>query len=241
MEKSFRLFAAKFDMDDNNIKRKYEHSLRVEKLCEDIARSIKLSNHYIEVSKVIGLLHDYGRFYQWTNYKTFKDSKSIDHADYGAYELFQKDEINKFYKNKEDFKAIYEAIIFHNKYKVPKNAVSSKLCKIIRDADKLDILYMFKTGEFKMEEDGGISDKVKNEFYNHKLINHFNKKTNADLSLGYLSFIFDLNYKYSFEYLKNNKILDKIYKNIINKEKFKPYFEEINEYIDLKLKEEKLC
>ena len=44
--------------------------------------------------------------------------------------------------------------------------------------------------------------------------------------------VFDLNYDYSFKYLKENKLIEKMYENIKNKELFKEYFDYVNKYID---------
>ena len=41
---AFTMFVNDFDVTQNSIKRKYDHSLRVQKRCEEIARSEKLSD-----------------------------------------------------------------------------------------------------------------------------------------------------------------------------------------------------
>ena len=44
--------------------------------------------------------------------------------------------------------------------------------------------------------------------------------------------IFDLNFKYSYKYLRENNLIEKLWDRIKNKEMFKEYFEFINKYID---------
>ncbi len=231
MNLEFKKFVETFDMSEINIKRKYNHSLRVQSLCEKISNNKTLAS-------VIGLLHDYGRFYQWTKYKTFNDKKSIDHADYAVKELFEKNKIEKFYKDKKDYKIIYEAIKYHNKYSIPDKVEDKSMCEMIRDADKLDILYMYTVDELKLSEEGIISDKIKDEFYRHKLIKFNYINTKIDRSINVLSLVYDLNIKESFKYLKDNKIIEKMYKKIKDKEKFQNYFEEIKKFINEKLREE---
>ena len=49
--------------------------------------------------------------------------------------------------------------------------------------------------------------------------------------------IFDLNYTYSYRYLKEHQIIEKIYAPIKNKSKFKKYFDHINKYVDERIDE----
>ena len=231
----FIKFAEKFNLNDSMIKLKYDHSFRVQKLCETIAKDEKLPENEIALAKLIGLLHDYGRFYQWNLYHTYDDTKSVDHADLGVQKLFDEDEIKKYWPNKEDYQTIKNAIKYHNKYSLPENLKENTLCKIIKDADKLDILYLCTINDIKTKEGGEVTSEIKKDFYNHKLIDRNKMKSEVDNVISRLAFIYDLNFYYSFEYLKNNEIIEKLFNNIENKEKVKPYFDEINKYIKEKL------
>lgn len=238
MKPEFDKFVKTFDMNEKSIQKKYNHSYRVEKLCELLTKD----NSKEKIASVIGLLHDYGRFYQWTKYKTFSDKESIDHADYAVTELFEKNKIQNFYQEKEDYKKIYEAIKYHNKYSIPDNVEDRFLCEMIRDADKLDILYMYTTGELKLSEEGEITHKIKDEYYSHKLIKFEFIKTKIDRSINVLSLVYDLYLKDSYKYLKDNNIIDKIYDKIKDKAKFKDYIKEIKKHINKKLREDdKTC
>ena len=62
MEEIFKTYVEMFDMNEPMIKLKYNHSLRVKDQCIKIAKSEKLDKKQIELAKLIGLLHDYGRF-----------------------------------------------------------------------------------------------------------------------------------------------------------------------------------
>ena len=239
MNKQFELFVKNFDLKEEKIKLKYNHSLRVQKICEEIAKSEKYTKEDYKLASLIGLLHDYGRFYQWQKYKTYDDKKSIDHGDYAVERLFEKNEIKDFYKNKENYDIIYEAIKYHNKYEVPKEVKSIQMCNLIRDADKLDILYMYTIDIFKQVEEGDITKKIKEDFYSHKLINSKDIKSDIDITIRSLGLIYDLNFKYSYIYLKENKIIEKMYKKLKNKKILKPYFEEIIKYIERKTGDQK--
>ena len=46
-----------------------------------------------------------------------------------------------------------------------------------------------------------------------------------------LSLIYDINYDYSIERIKNEKYVEKFYEHIKNKKMFKEYFEEMKKYL----------
>ena len=89
------------DLQNEHIKGKQEHSIRVMEISKQIAEGLHLSQEEIEIATLIGLLHDIARFEQYTKYNTFIDLKSFDHGDYGA-EILEK-ELKKYRKtNKYD-------------------------------------------------------------------------------------------------------------------------------------------
>lgn len=234
MHETFKEYVYNFDINDMNIMKKYYHSLRVEKICDQIARKENYNDTELELAKVIGLLHDYGRFLQWTKYHTYKDIDSIDHADLGVKLLFEDNDIFKYYKDINKYEIIMNSIKYHNKLDIPSNLSNDniKFCKLIRDADKLDILYMFSSKELIFIEDGNVTSAVKDSFDNENLVNLKDQKTESDNIIKTLAFIYDLNYKTSLKYLADNKIVEQIYNNINDKDKYSYYFNKIIEYIN---------
>ena len=83
LEDIFTEYVSSYDLTNSDIKLKYNHSLRVMALSEKYAKILNFSTEDIELAKVIGLLHDIGRFEQLKIYKTYSDINSIDHAEYG--------------------------------------------------------------------------------------------------------------------------------------------------------------
>lgn len=240
MLEEFKNYVSNYDMSDNNIERKYYHSLRVKSLCQVIAKYAGFNDEDIKIAEVVGLLHDYGRFPQWEKYKTYRDNLSIDHADYAVEKLFDEGQIANYWTNTDDYDEIYDAIKYHNKLNIPDDLSKHNklLCQVIRDADKLDILYLYASNTCKFVSlDDEISEKVKNDFNNEKLIDYKDIKYPVDHFIQTLALVYDLNFKYSFEHLKKYKIFDQIYDNVKDKEKFKPYFDKVNNYIDRKIKE----
>ena len=237
MIEEFRKYVENFDFNDKNIERKYYHSLRVKSLCQLIAKDLGFSDEDAKIAEVVGLLHDYGRFKQWTIYHTYRDLDSIDHADYGVRELFDNGEIANFWTNKEDYDEIYDAIKYHNKINIPENLSEHNklLCKVVRDADKLDIMYLYVSNTLLFEEDGDISPKVKESFDNQKTVNRKDQKTEADNIILLLAFVYDLNFDYSFKHLKKHKILNQLYEIIKDKDKYKYYFDAAIRFVEEKI------
>lgn len=232
---NFDNYVYKFNMEDKQIRFKYEHSLRVMKIAHKISIKSKFSKEDRHICKIAGLLHDYGRFSQWKEYQTYSDINSIDHGDLGVKLLFDNNEIINFESDKTFYDEIYDAIKYHNKAYI-KNDLSEhnkRICKVVRDADKLDIFYLFSIDKsLILECDDEITEEIKKQFYNHDVISYKNVKNLNDKILLYLAFVFDLNYTYSFKYLKKSKLIDKIYNDIEHKDVFKEYFDYIKKYID---------
>ena len=222
---------------------KKDHTLRVVEFCGQIATNLGLNNDDICLAKMIGLLHDIGRFEQWKRYNTFFDVKSIDHADLGVEILTTNDYIRNYYEDCSYDKIVLTSIKWHNKYSIDEklNEREKLFAKIIRDADKLDIIYSHASGKLKIDVKDEISDKIYTDLLANKLIKLADRKGKADAVASTLGLVFDINFKESFEILKStnyiNQIID-IYYNKANNLKFENQLETvrgvINNYIGKK-------
>lgn len=239
LKERFRSHVEKYDMNDIAINRKFYHSYRVMDYCMLLAKYNNFNEEDKEIAMLVGLLHDYARFEQWTKYKTYSDIKSIDHGDLAVEMLFNNKEIVNYCTNKEHYDEIYDAIKYHNKFDYPDTLSDHNklLCKIIRDADKLDIFYLLGINPDLMEQDSElISKKIESDFFENKLLNRKDVKSKSDDVLLSLAMIYDLNFDYSFEYLKKAKFIDKMFENIEDKNKFKKYFDHIKNYIEERIR-----
>ena len=189
-----------------------------------------LDNVERDLASLIALLHDIARFRQWTDYKTFKDKDSFDHGDEGEKRLFEEGEIKNYICDKEDYDIIRKAIRNHNKYIIEDGLSERELLhsKIVRDADKIDILYAFSTNRLLEIEndDSPINEEVRKQFYKHESIDRKIVKSVNDRAVAKFSLIFDLYYDYSLERVYSEKYIDKIYEGMKNKELFKEFYEE---------------
>ena len=140
----FNKYTAAYDIEDPKINLKVKHTYRVAALCEEIARSIGLSDNDIDIAWTCGMLHDIGRFEQVKRYGTFFDAQSVDHAQFGADLLFKDNLYEVFVADGDNEKRslIEKAIRVHNVFRLPENMTEREIMfsNILRDADKIDIL-----------------------------------------------------------------------------------------------------
>ena len=245
-QEEFIKYTQNYDLSDENIERKQKHSLRVMRISEQIAENMGLNKEEITLAALIGLLHDIARFEQYTQYKTFRDIDSIDHGDYGA-KILEKD-IRKYIVEPQYDEIIIKAVKNHNKYKIEEGLSDKEelFSKIIRDADKIDIMFetvdMFWKGKEDIIENSTITEDVIQQFNQCSLIKR-RKGERPENSINKIivtiAFIFDINYKESFRIIKKEDYINNIFERFNIKDKYtKNEAEKIrtnaNEYINKK-------
>lgn len=233
MLETFEKYISEYNLDQGYMKLKHGHSMRVMNLMEKYAKLLGYSDEDIELAKLIGLLHDIGRFEQYKVFGCDVDHKTVDHADYSVVQLFDKDKIRLF-TDREDWHDIVRfAIKNHNKREIPKceDERVLKFSKLIRDMDKLDILYLMG----KLGIDGCkdlediISEEVKEYIKKHVTVDITKCKNKNDWTAVQFAFVFDVNNDVVLNEFKDN--LKHLYDRV-NKEVFKDIYEEIIRYID---------
>lgn len=231
----FDEYVFNYDMSDPDINYKYHHSYRVMNVMELLATKLNMSKKDIYLAKVIGLLHDIGRFEQDKLYNSFKDGK-FDHGNYGVTVLKETNFLNKINIDKSDYEVVYKAIDNHNQFKINDGLTERELlfAKLIRDADKLDILYALGNIEIKeilKQDDKEISIKLENDFFNNEIGNIKDIKSLNDGLVITFCYIYDINFKETYQIIYENNYYDKIYERINRKDIFEKYLNHTNKYI----------
>ena len=202
----FDEYVSHYDNSNSMISKKISHSYRVAIHAANIAKSLDLDERQIEISYICGLFHDIGRFEQATQSHSFDDKYFQDHGDYGA-KILEDGIAKKITEDKEIQNIIIVATKYHNKYAIGKVTPKEELyCKITRDADKIDIMenQMNKVeGTYKMDP------KMLEQVYSKTLCKNGEVKNPIDHILRMLCFIYDMHFKYSFDYLKEKNIIEK--------------------------------
>ncbi len=231
-------------IDNPRIQMKLGHIIRVAENCKKLAIHLKLTEEQIQLAELIGLLHDIGRFEQ---YKIIdkKQKEKFNHGETGV-EILKKDNYIRKYIEEDTYDdIIYTAVQEHNKYQISEGLSQEKelFCKMIRDADKLDLIYegaviYWEEPERRRQvEEGKLSEKMLENVYQKKLADSRNRISETDQILRFASYVFDINFSYSFKVLKENdnmnKMIDKFYYQIPKtRDEMMKVKRIVNEYIE---------
>lgn len=238
---AFAAYVQNYNSKDDKTRLKIEHTNRVSRLCERIARDIGLSAEETDLAWLLGLLHDVGRFEQLRQFGTFDDSVSIDHAAYGADILFGEGRIRDYAAQDTQDALLETAIRMHNAYRVTQGLDSrtEMFCHILRDADKIDILRV--NVEFPLEEiynvptdrlqQEDITPEVAKSFYEKHAILRSLKKTTPDLVIGHISLVFELVYPISAAIVKEQGYLEQMLAFTSRNPRTQRQFREMREFM----------
>jgi len=229
----------------DNLQLKKDHSLKVAALSVYIAEHLDMNKEDCRLAEVIGLLHDIGRFAQFQKYESFDDLKTVDHAALSL-DIIQKADFFKKFQEKDQM-VILSAIGNHNKFAINETDERHlKFCKILRDADKLDIwetciIYMKRDGSFSMPSVSMnlhnkpiLSDAVRKEIEMGKLVQKKDLKTVLDFKIFLLSMVYDINYKISFHYLNQRQLIKNIYETLPKRDEIIGIYRQIRLLIENK-------
>lgn len=225
------------------VQMKVGHIIRVAENCKKLAIHLKLTEDQIQLAELIGLLHDIGRFEQYKIVDKSQKEK-FDHGEAGVEVLKKDNYIRKYIKESSYDEIIFTAVYEHNKYQLSEGLSQDKelFCKIIRDADKLDliyegaVIYWEQPERVKQVEEGRLSKKMLENIYQKKLADSRNSISETDQVLRFASYVFDVNFSYSFKVLKDNdyvsKMIDKFhYQMPETRDEMRKVKEIVNEYI----------
>ena len=220
VKEQFESYIAPYDLSDPKIRLKAEHTWRVADLCDRIARSLSMPAEDVDLAWLLGMLHDIGRFEQVRRYGTFADSKSVDHAAFGADLLFQEGLIRRFVSSDAEDALIERAIRPHNAFQLSEDLSDRErtFAQILRDADKIDIVRVnceFSRSEIYNlpEEDfltADISDQVLQDALSMQNVLRAHRQTAADYIVGQISLTFGLVYEESRRIIREQGYLDRI-------------------------------
>jgi hypothetical protein len=133
-------FTMPSEVDQRNIAIKREHTHQVCLNSIRIAEDLELDQQDTRLSEAIALFHDVGRFPQYQRHKTFDDSISVNHAVLGSKVLLENNVMGGLSQHERDM--IVRSVTLHNVFTLPEGLDKRALlfARLIRDADKLDIL-----------------------------------------------------------------------------------------------------
>ncbi len=237
----FKHYVSNYDSTHPRIALKIVHTYHVAENAKKIASDLNLSKEEQELAELIGLLHDIGRFEQWKFYQTYSDKLSIDHGQKSVEVLFADREIRNFIEDEKYDAIIYKAINNHNKLEIERGLSEQEVthCKIVRDADNLDIFRNIL--ENRPEDYTHLgSQNVSKEILSPEFFEDFKKekpliyakaKTDMDIMVAIIAHIYAINFKSTLQIIQERDSIQKFVKHIDAQDEYtKEKLQEIVDY-----------
>jgi len=226
-----------------NFEIKKGHSYRVASLMQDIANEQCLPETIKSMAYATGLFHDIGWFPQIIRHSTFT-TPTDDHAALSVEELHKHRWTDMISSSLAE--TAEKAIFNHNKYEVPKGLSPEEtlLTHLLRDADKLDILDVLCTYYENKEEDPNhtltwvlpdghkISDEVAKYLKKHKQVPKEAVKNKHDSKALQMSWVYDINFRASFQMLNRKRYIERIYQYLPKSEVVIEFYRDIKIHIE---------
>ena len=209
LSESFERYIGGYDPSDERIALKVLHTHKVAENCDALSEGLGLTDRDRDLAWAIGMLHDIGRFEQVARTGSFIDSAASDHASAGVDYLFGRGAVRNFIEDlsEEDTGIIRTAIAQHNRHVLPDDLTGRELmhCRIIRDADKLDIFRVCLENSFEVAHEypaevvrnSEVSQAVIECFEKTETLDYSKRKQPADIFLGHIAMCFGLYYPFS--------------------------------------------
>ena len=220
-------YVAGFYGDDEyinvHLKLKEEHSQRT---CEEmlyLADELELDVNQKRLAEVIALFHEIGRFEQFVRYGTYNDVRSVDHCVLGLEVLRERRVLEEVERNEREL--IEKAIKYHGRRELPRGLEGESLLfsKLIRDADKIDVLYVVTSYyqqyrdepekfmiELEFPDEPGYSAEVVEGILSGRLIDYSELRTMNDVKLLQLGWVYDVNFSATLKRIKQRRFLERI-------------------------------
>ena len=247
-------FFADFKNDEfvsSNLRLKYDHSLRVRDEMRFLAEKLSLNKANTTIAVLTGLLHDTGRFEQFCRFRTYDDRCSVDHSLYGV-QILQEASLPTGL-SEQQMQMMLTAIKHHGSKKLPDDISGDKLllCKMIRDADKLDSLAVAAEGfrqYYTDKQHNADSDKplwgvrlpdspeycpeIYQAVMTGGLVDYGLVRTTTDFKLCFLSWVYDVNFDVTLERIKQRGLIEAFIEMLPDNNDMHRIAEAVREYIN---------
>ena len=215
---------------------KEAHTGRVQKIIRELAIHLGLNEEDVALAEIMGLLHDVGRFRQFTVYRTFKDHLSEDHATAGLKLMEEYRLLDGLLPWEQSL--VRFAVERHNKKAIGSapDACHLGYAKMLRDADKLDIYYVLEP--FLPSEDGsGVSPNFIEKFVEGVQCDYTMVGTEDDKKLVRLMWAYDIYFSWTLKRIEERGYLEKLIHCLPKGEKVEKGVARLRGYVRKKLAE----
>jgi len=242
-------FYADDDYVNSNLKLKEDHSRRV---CEEmlyLAGALNLTENDTLIAETIAILHDIGRFKQFAEYSTYNDARSTNHCRLGVEILRETKILSSLPEN--DRLTIEKAINLHGVKTLPPALAEPDLrfCRLIRDADKLDVFYVaigyYESCrhdpsslmlELEFPDQPVCTPEVVDAVMSEQAIDYTALQTLNDMILCQLGWVYDINFAPALRRIKEKAYLETLITFLPRTEEVARVREKVLTYTDSRLR-----
>lgn len=199
------------------------------------------------LAEVAALCHDLGRFPQFRDFGTFKDSDSVNHAHLSARIITEHRLLDFLPDDERD--SVSLAVRLHNVLEVPAGLApqTEDMLRLVRDADKLDIwrvfIEYFDAPEEERASAAGLgapdlpycSVDVLETIRAGKLVNLSQLKSLNDFKLLQLSWLYDINFPNSFRLIKERDLLARLASTLPREPAVREVMSRLQDYLERRL------
>ncbi len=205
LEKKFDEYVSSYNLSQKHVALKNVHTHEVAKVMNLLCEKLKLNERDRYLALVIAFFHDAGRFPQLIETGSYSDF-NYNHAIKSCEVIAERNVLEELGLNEEEKTLVNRAIFNHNRLYLEEdlNEREKLFSKMIRDADKIDI-FRVAVDNFRDYFDDDPSPKVMEDFLLEKSIDSNDINNQADKIMQRLAFLYDINFKESFEILSENK------------------------------------
>ncbi len=235
--------------DQRNLTLKQEHTREVCLNAVRLAQDLGLDREKVMLAEAVGLFHDIGRFAQYRDYKTFDDSISVNHGALGTKILLESEVLRNVPKREREL--ILRSVTLHNVFSLPAELDDETVlfAKLVRDADKLDILRVFvdffeqdpasRAGAvvLGLPDEPGYSQEVLSCLSKGTMARKSLLKTQNDFKLLQLAWLYDLNFSGSLRMIVERGYIDKLAGKLPRTDEITRAIDAVREYVNGRLRD----
>lgn len=211
------------DFLDKHVRLKEEHTARVCQEMRYLTHGLGLCEEDEHLAQATALLHDAGRFEQIRTYRTYADPKSVNHGVLGVEVLDKEGPLKDLSRDEQAI--LKTAVQWHGAKAMPEglDERTALFCKLVRDADKLDVLgllinsftrYYDDPEHFDLELEfpdlPQVSEHVIAALLRRELVDYRQIQTLHDAQLVLLGWIYDINFTAALRRIAEKKYLEQI-------------------------------
>ena len=226
----FAQYCSSFYSENENDQRHFLlKEVHTRNVCANIIRLAAeegLEGDRLLLAETVAILHDVGRFEQYHQFRTFRDSISVNHAALGAEIIREIDLLADLLPHERE--VVNHAVACHNAFTIPKNSQGDQLffLQLLRDADKLDIWRVFIENfqqpvekrsavvELGFPNEPHCSQDVLEMVARRELVPLSSVRTLSDFKFVQLSWVFDLTFTESYRIVAERDIVRQLAKTL---------------------------